>query len=279
MTADTRSCIESNRALWDALVEQHFKSPMYDVDGFRAGDNRLGRIERAEVGDVSGKRLLHLLCRFGMDTLNWARLGADVTGVDISPRAIAAARALAEECGIPGRFVECEAMQTPEHVRGPFDIVFMSWGALCWLPDMSALMRMASDFLAPGGFYYVLESHPMAMALDDTWAPGEQLRLGYDYDTGGQVASYPWGADYADPYAADAPRDERLAHEWGHGLGSIVTALAEAGLVVEFLHEHPELGWKLLDGMTETADGYWLMPEMPKQVPMSYSVKARKPVG
>src|SRR5690348_14875833 len=94
-----------NRAHWDEATDVHLASDFYDVETFKAGQNRLHGIERAELGDVSGKTLLHLQCHFGLDTLSWARLGAEVAGIDFSERAIEAARSLASELGIPARFL------------------------------------------------------------------------------------------------------------------------------------------------------------------------------
>jgi 2-polyprenyl-3-methyl-5-hydroxy-6-metoxy-1,4-benzoquinol methylase len=84
--------IDTNRRHWDELVPAHVRSAFYDVASFKAGRSTLTPIEREELGDVSGKSLLHLQCHFGMDTLSWAREGALVTGVDFSPEAVRVAR-------------------------------------------------------------------------------------------------------------------------------------------------------------------------------------------
>src|SRR5262247_3040983 len=97
--------IAANRRLWNEWARINQASEMYDMAGFRAGQTSLKHIELEEVGDVAGKSLLHLQCHFGQDTLSWARLGAKVTGIDLSPEAIARARALAGELSIDARFV------------------------------------------------------------------------------------------------------------------------------------------------------------------------------
>ena len=97
---------EANRRYWDALVPLHLDSQFYDVADFKAGTSTLRPTELREVGDVSGRSLLHLMCHFGLDTLSWARLGARVTGVDFSGPAINAARRLAEDCDIKAVFIE-----------------------------------------------------------------------------------------------------------------------------------------------------------------------------
>ena len=77
--------LDMNRAAWNRRAKVHFESAFYDVPGFLAGNTSLREIELAELPDVKGRRLLHLQCHFGLDTLSWARLGAHCTGVDISP--------------------------------------------------------------------------------------------------------------------------------------------------------------------------------------------------
>ncbi|MFB4307772.1 class I SAM-dependent methyltransferase [Actinomadura sp. GTD37] len=93
--------LTTNKALWDERVPIHLASDFYDVAGFKAGGQTLREFETAEVGDVTGRRLVHLQCHFGLDTLSWARRGAHVTGLDFSEKAVEAARAVADEAGLP----------------------------------------------------------------------------------------------------------------------------------------------------------------------------------
>src|SRR3954452_15106402 len=125
-----------NRAHWDEATDVHVASDFYDVASFKAGTNRLHGIERAELGDVSGKSLLHLQCHFGLDSLSWARLGAQVTGIDFSANAIELARSLSEQTGIPARFIQTNIYDLPEVLSEQFDVVFTSYGVISWLPDL-----------------------------------------------------------------------------------------------------------------------------------------------
>ena len=127
----------ANRDYWDGKAS--FNVASWDIESFLADPARLTRIvaaDREAVGDVRGRSLLHLQCHFGMDTLAWARLGALVTGVDFSPRAIASATDLAARTGLAARFVEADLYATPDVLRETFDIVYTGGGALCWLPDI-----------------------------------------------------------------------------------------------------------------------------------------------
>jgi len=96
---------EMNRVGWDRRAAVHVESRFYDVDGFLAGASSLREIELAELQDVAGRKLLHLQCHFGLDTLSWAREGAVCTGVDISPVAVQKARELAERASLSATFV------------------------------------------------------------------------------------------------------------------------------------------------------------------------------
>ena len=159
---------EANRALWDELTHINAGSELYQLEQFKAGENKLNPLERGEVGPVEGKTLLHLQCHFGMDTLSWARLGAQVTGVDFSPEAIKLAESLSQELGIPGRFICCDLYDLPEHLNQTFDIVYTSYGVLCWLRDLERWARLAASYLKPGGIFYMAEMHPTSLIFDES---------------------------------------------------------------------------------------------------------------
>ena len=270
--------LRSNRELWDAWTRIHVGSSFYDVEAFRDGRRpiRLADYERREVGPVEGRSLLHLQCHFGLDTLSWARLGAVVTGVDFSPAAIVAARALAAELEIPATFVESELSRLPEALDAEFDVVYTSRGVLGWLPDIAAWGRIAARYVRPGGFLYVTEIHPVAQAFEgEGVAPGE-LRLAYPYWSHGEPLRFEVHGSYAD---RGAPTAGLVEHGWDHSLGEIVTALADAGLRIEFLHEWDFLPWEL-DFLAAGDDGLWRLPAGTRgQLPLSFSLKAVKPSG
>lgn len=170
-----------NRALWDAWTPIHERSAFYDVDAFRAGQLTLNSIEREQLEDVTGKQLLHLQCHFGLDTLSWARLGAEVTGVDFSERAIALARRLASEAGIPATFVCTNVYDLPLTWAARFDLAYASYGAIPWLPDLTAWARVIARSLRMGGSFHVIEFHPLVGMLDED---GHTLKYPYFAQTG-----------------------------------------------------------------------------------------------
>lgn len=264
--------VEANRALWDEWTDIHARSAFYDVEGFRRGGSRLHPFEVEEVGDVSGKELLHLQCHFGIDTLSWARLGASVTGVDFSEKAVERARALAEELGLEARFVRANVLELREALDGEFDVVYTSRGVLGWLPDVPRWAEVVAHFLRPGGIFYIHEIHPFVYVFDVDEGATEP-RVAYPYFPHDEPLAFPPDS-YADPAA---PVTSEAAYDWSHSLGEIVSSLIRRGLVIELLHEWPFLDWDL-PFLERGDDGLWRYPG-PGELPLSFSLRARKPAS
>lgn len=273
----------SNRNLWDEWTDIHETSDFYDLPSFIEGREepgtrwgqagvRLRDYELEEVGDVAGKDLLHLQCHFGLDTLSWGRLGANVTGVDFSRNAIALARKIAHEIGIDATFVESNVYDLRDNLRGNFDIVYTSRGVLGWLPEIEPWAEVVASFVRPGGFFYITEIHPVLQVMDEDAEPG-RLRPIYPYFEG-EVLSFPTEGSYAD---RDARVQTSQEHGWNHGLGEIVTALAANGLRVESLREFPFVEWPL-PYLEKQEDGTWRLPgTIEGEFPMFFSLKASRP--
>jgi SAM-dependent methyltransferase len=282
-TATTRprsadEAIADNQRLWDIWTRIHAEGDFYDLAAFREGGVRIRPYELEMIGDVAGRSLLHLQCHFGIDTLSFARLGARVTGADLSPAAVELARTLAVDLGFPeARFVQSNLYQLPSNLDGTFDIVYTSRGVLGWLPDIRAWARVVAHFLAPGGTFFITEIHPVVQAFEDEGvAPGE-LRLRYPYWEHPDPITFAVTGSYADP-TADVGEGV-VEHGWDHGLGEIVTALVDAGLRIEALVEHPFLAWKV-DFLTEVDEGQFVLPEGSKgELPLMFSLRATKPLA
>jgi SAM-dependent methyltransferase len=263
--------LRSNRDLWDRMTPIHARSDFYDVEGFKAGRNTLLEIDRREVGDVSGRRLLHLQCHFGMDTLSWARLGARITGMDFSPRAIALAGALAAELEIPAEFYCCELTRFPRILRRMFDIVYTSGGVLPWLPDLGRWADAAARFVEPGGFFYVRDDHPFcAIFADDEDV--DEPRVGYPYFHSDRPMRFVDQGTYADP-AADITSE---SYEWFHSLSDVINALISSGLRIEYVHEFPFASYRSLPFLVRGGDGLWRYSHRPESLPLSFSIRAVK---
>jgi SAM-dependent methyltransferase len=274
-TRDHAASFAANEALWNAWTAVHSSGDFYDLEGFKAGGVRIRPYEIELLGDVRGKTLLHLQCHFGIDTLSWARLGAQVTGADLSPDAIELAQRLALELGFPeARFVRSNLYDLPAALDGTFDIVYTSRGVLGWLPDIRAWAHVVAHFLAPGGRFFITEAHPVIQAFENEGVGAGELRLVYPYWEHREPLTFAVHGSYADP---DADVGDLTEHGWDHGLGEIVTALIDAGLRIEKLIEHPFLDWKV-DFLVEDGAGKWrLPPGTAGELPLMFSLLAKKP--
>jgi ubiquinone/menaquinone biosynthesis C-methylase UbiE len=262
--------VDANKSFWNDLTDIHEGSPFYDVPAFLAGKNTLHKIELEELADVRGKSLLHLQCHFGMDTLSWARLGAQATGVDFSDRAVSLARKLNSELGLSARFMESDVYELPKVLDEKFDVVFTSYGVLCWLADLNAWARTIAHFLKPGGTFLLVEEHPLAYILDEN-CKADDVRIGFRYfDTEMLTLDSPYS------YSGDDKRVEHSTHhEWTHTLSEIFSALLSAGLSISSFKEYPYCMYQKFPWLSLGEDDLWYTPAE-ISIPLLFSLKAAK---
>ncbi len=264
--------LQANLDLWNEMTGITSKSNSYDMPGFLAGRSTLKAVEREELGDISGKSLLHLQCHFGMDTISFARLGAIVTGVDFSDKAITLAQSLSAELKIPARFICSDVYDLAEKLTDQFDIVHSSYGFLCWLPDVTVWAKLVAHFLKPGGFLHIVESHPFLHVFENERTTPD-LRVRFPYFPSPEPTRW-------EPEGCYADKDAQVTHpsyEWTHSLGEIINALINAGLRIDFLHEFPFLCWDNFPFMRKGPDGLWRLPGDHDTIPLTFSLKATKP--
>lgn len=244
---------EINKRRWNEVTPVHAASEHYGAEAFLAGHSTLGRIEREAVGDVAGKRLLHLQCHLGLDTLSWARLGAKAVGVDFSEVSVATARELARKAGLSERasFVEADVTSGEAYEGGAYDVVFTSGGTIVWLSDLEAWAATIAANLAPGGLFYFLDHHPLAFLFDRDRVEPTAIYRYFRYET---AEITPAGIrDYAD--RSYAVRTESREFSWA--IQDIFAALEGAGLAVTAVREYPFCDSPMFPDMVRGDDGYW----------------------
>ena len=264
-----------NRLNWNGRAAIHIKDGAggYRVQAFLDGADNLHDIEHAEIGDVAGLRIAHLQCHFGIDTLCLARRGASCVGLDFSPVAITAARELQAKTGLDASFVEGNVYDARELIEGDFDMVYVTWGAINWLPDIAGWAKVVASLLKPGGRLYLLEGHPFIMLLDETTP---EMRPAYDWRT---PQDKPVTMDTATTYTGDTGIIAHpTTHEWIHPVSDILNGLIAAGLRVEALNEHEQLAWAFAPHMVpvEGRRRMWVLPPGFPKLPLSFSIWARK---
>ncbi|MFC7405897.1 class I SAM-dependent methyltransferase [Georgenia alba] len=286
---DHAEAIAANRANWDDRAVVHVASRDYGVEdyltdpdhvsGVAAEDLRLLAPHLPNGTDLTGLDVVHLQCHIGTDTLSLARHGARMTGVDLSPGSLAAARELAARTGTEIRYVEAEVTAAAAVVGETFDVVYTSIGVLPWIPDLAAWGRTVAALLRPGGVFYLRDQHPFLTTMDDTRGTGEdgdgELVVAYRYFGDSWAQTYDEALTYTD---GDHSRIESTRnYEWPHPVSEVVGALLDAGLRLTGLEEHRTLPWPALPQMRPADGGGWeLPPGQRDRLPVAFSVVARK---
>lgn len=254
----------ANKELWNRRTLVHKDSAFYNLAGFKAGETVLTPIELNELGDVKDKTMLHLQCHFGMDSLDWARRGARVTGVDIADTAIDEARKLSTELGMDARFVCCNVLDISAHVKDLFDIVFTSYGTIGWLPDLKPWAHMIAERLKPGGIFYMAEFHPMVWMFDDDFT-----HIAYSYENREVIVTENQGT-YTDRNADIKGKE----YSWNHSISEVLNALISAGLSITMFNEHMYSPYPCFRNVVEYEPGRWHINGLEGKIPMVYSLKA-----
>ncbi len=278
---------EENRLSWNEATKAHNSHKSDQAKFFQEGGSTLFPEEIELLGDLAGLSLLHLQCNAGQDTLSLTKLGAVVTGVDISDEAIAFAQKLSKDSGIRATLHRADVFdwfKEADQENHRFDIVFCSYGAVCWISDLSLWAQGIASVLNPGGRFVVVDFHPVAMMFDEDWThkfpyfnegKPQTCEEGIgDYVANSGEGLTPWGYETG----IENFRNPYRVHEFLWGIGEIVTALLQAGLTLTALKEYPYAnGCKLFERMRESPKRRMVPPEDVPNLPLMYSIVAQKP--
>lgn len=258
--------LEKNRRLWNARTEVHVRSDFYGMAEFLNGRSSLNQIELELLGGLQGKRVLHLQCHFGQDSISLARLGAEVTGADLADKAIEKARELAVQTKTDATFICCDLYDLPQLLHQKFDVVFTSYGTIGWLPDLDKWAKTITHFLKPGGRFVFVEFHPVVWMFDDALQ-----QVTYGYFNSGPIIETETGT-YAD-------REAPLHHEyvgWNHGLAEVLESLLQNGLTLETFREFDYSPYNIFRNAVETKPGQFKVAHLNGKIPLVYALAARK---
>ncbi|MFI1167588.1 class I SAM-dependent methyltransferase [Streptomyces sp. NPDC020801] len=275
MTIDEHErLMRANRENWDARTPVHVASRFYGLDQDLDPARWFASFEWEDLGELTGRDVLHLQCHLGTETLAFARRGARAVGLDFSPASVTAAGDIAARAGLGVTYVRANVYDAVTALgQRRFDVVYTGKGALCYLPDLARWADVVTRLLRPGGRLYVVEFHPLLNALGPTPAPGEgpELLLRHDYLGGNGPVHRDATYTYTDGPAVEGATD---SYEWMHGIGEVVDALTGAGLTVRRLRECDELPWQRWPQMIRTPTGWWRLPA--PRIPLLYGLLATR---
>ena len=257
---------QKNKQSWNQRTEYHINSNFYNLDGFLEGASSLNDIEVGLLGDIHDKTLLHLQCHFGQDSLSLTRMGAKVTGIDLSNQAINAAKKFNKDLNLDARFICCNIYDLPHHLDEQFDIVFTTYGTIGWLPDLDKWAEIVASYLKPGGQFVFVEFHPVIWMFDDPLK-----KMTYSYFNSGPIIESTTGT-YAD---RDAPI-ELESVGWNHSLGEVLGSLLSKDLEIKHFQEYDYSPYDCFENTEQIAEGKFQIKHLKGIIPMLYSVKAQK---
>ena len=258
--------IKTNKALWNKKTAIHIDSNFYDNENFLKGKSSLKEIELALLGDVKGKKILHLQCHFGQDTLSLARMGAQVTGVDLSDAAINQANKLAAQLNLSQQatFICCDVNELDDYLDEQFDIVFTSYGTIGWLPKIDKWGQLIAHFLKPSGQFIFVEFHPVLWMLDDAFK-----QLAYPY-----FNTKVFHEEYTTSYTDGAAHAPIMGYSWNHPLSEVFGVLLKNNLSIENFQEYDYSPYACFPNIIENEKGYQIK-SLEGKLPMVYSLVAR----
>ncbi len=263
---EVENYIEINRRTWNEKTAVHFDSEFYNVKEFIVGGNSLNSIELDLLGDLSNKKILHLQCHFGQDTISLSRMGANVTGVDLSDKAIEKANELNELCGENVRFICSDVYELEKHLDEQFDIVFTSYGTIGWLPDLNKWAKIIDRFLKPSGRFIFVEFHPVVWMFDDDFT-----EVKYHYFNVHPIIEIEEGT-YADK---TANLSEKYCC-WNHSLADVFQSILKVGLTIESFQEYDYSPYDCFNKTVKIDDKKYQLEPFENKIPLVYSLSATK---
>lgn len=254
--------IEINRRSWNNRVDTHVKSDFYNLDGFLKGETSLNAIELEILGDIKGKSILHLQCHFGQDSISLSRLGAEVTGVDLSDKAIHTARELANETDSNAEFICCDVYDLDKYLDKTFDIIFTSYGTIGWLPDLEKWGKLIATFLKPSGRFIFVEFHLVVWMFDENFDS-----IGYHYFNVAPIFETEKGT-YADKEA----NISQSYVNWNHSMSEVITSLLNNSVQLVHFQEYDYSPYNCFNQTIEFEPKKYRIKHLDNKIPMVYAI-------
>lgn len=263
---DQSNYIALNKNAWNNKTEVHIASEFYDMKGFLEGKSTLNSIELELLGDISNKKILHLQCHFGQDTMTFARMGALATGIDFSEKAIEKATEFSKQLNLDTTFICCDIYEAPKYLKDQFDIVFTSYGTIGWLPDLDKWAKIVSQFLKPGGQFIMADFHPVVWMYDNDFK-----EVFYSYFNIEPIVEDESGT-YADRYS----EIEAKTITWNHPISETLNALITNGIELNSFNEYDYSPYNCFNNTEEFEPNKFRIKTFENKIPMVYSIKGTK---
>ena len=258
--------VNINRNAWNIKTDVHLESDFYENKEFLQGKSSLNDIELDLLGDIKGKKILHLQCHFGQDSMSLARMGAKVVAVDLSDNAIEKAKMINNQLGLDVEFICSNIYDLPDYLDQQFDIVFTSYGVIGWLPDLDKWATIISKYLKKGGQFIFVEFHPLIWMFDDN-----AKQIIYSYFKTDAIEETIKGT-----YAEKTANVEYQTVTWNHSLSEVLQSLIKHEIQIKSFNEHDYSVYNCFNSTIEVEKGKFRIKHLGDKIPMMFSLLGEK---
>ncbi len=265
MSLTRQQYVAANRASWNEAAPKHAARNLDKLlaDFAKPGHSCLDGIEteRLQALGVMGRDVAQLCCNNGRELVSVKNLGAArCVGFDNAEAFLEQACALARAAGVEVEFRHGDIHEIAPRYDTAFDIVYVTIGALCWMPRLVDFFAVAARLLRPGGAILVYEHHPI-VAMWDPFDDADPPLWKHSY-----FKREPWidtdGLDYFDGVSYES----KPLYTFQHTLSEILMACIDNRLAIESFAEFSH----------DLSPSYGHLERLEAKLPLSYTLVARK---
>jgi len=231
---DHEDYTQANRCMWNETADVHQKNYVEDLLK-RIKDPDYTTFDDVEKRvfsqiDLTGKDVAQLSCNNARELIAVKKAGAKrCLGLDISDAFIIQGRQLANVAAVEIELVCSDIYAVGDEYNHQFDLVYITVGALGWLPDLASYFALIARMLKPGGQLFMYEMHPaMVMFEPET---GTTLTADYFNREAYLLESH---NDYMDP----TTQIKSSSYWFQHTLADILGQCIKLGLNITHFEEY-----------------------------------------
>lgn len=257
---------QANRIAWNETMPKHQVvtkekwDTLFSQEKFILQEG-IELLKLKEIG-IQGKKIAQFCCNNGVQLLSLKNLGASkCVGFDISDEAIREGKERAQKFNIGCEFIQTDIYDIPEKYSNTFDIVYITVGALCWLPDLTKFFNKVNSLLVTGGYVFIYEQHPFTGLFPDVVDNKDNLKVVNDYFTKDPFISHD-GIDYI----GNTIYKSSALYSFNHTMSDITMGLINNKINLKYFNEFSH-------NISEACED---LDKLDIKIPLSYIIIGKK---
>ncbi|MCG3460639.1 class I SAM-dependent methyltransferase [Xenorhabdus bovienii] len=263
-----------NIQFWDELAKIHFDKSDYNIDSYDPQKYKLKSIEISELGNLTGKKVLHLQCHIGLDSFAIEMLGANVTAIDYSSVAIDTAKCIKRKFGLKTKLYCANVYDLSSLNLGEFDFIFTSYGVIIWIQHLNLWAKTISSHLKSGGEFIIIDEHPFARMLSNP--SQDNTSFNNSFISFHHLSGDPIKANYKYSYAnRDVLLKNQEQYVYFHSLSEIITSLINEDMQLMKFKEFDKSFYKAFSQLFENEEGWWCFEHNTTSIPLMFLLRVK----